>query len=151
MRPLLETILLLKKAPLFEMLRTDQLRHVVPVLEPTGWAAGERVFDLGETGDEMYFITRGRVGISLVPGNKPVNLVNQLAAGDYFGEMALLDDQVRSATVHVLEDSEALRLGREQLNGLLLTYPELGIGMLRAMSQRLRGLSMALVEAKREN
>jgi CRP-like cAMP-binding protein len=147
MRSLLETILLLKKAPLFEKLRTDELRHVVPVLEPIGWVKGERVFELGDAGDEMFFITRGRIGISLLPGPVPSHLVCELQAGDYFGEMALLDDQPRAATIHVLETTEALKLGREQLNGLLLAYPELAIGMLRALSQRVRGMNSALVEA----
>lgn len=148
MRSLLETILLLKKVPYFEQLRTDQLRHVVPVLEPTGWLTGERVFDLGDASAEMYVIVKGRVGVSTHADPTRRDYVIELGAGDCFGEMGILDDQPRSATIHVLEDSEALALAKEKFHGLLLSYPELGIGILRAISRRLRAVSAELAEAR---
>lgn len=142
----LERVLLLTKVPLFAYLRTDQLNRLVPLLEPVAWPKGVRVFDMGDTGLELYIIIAGRIGISVDPDpSKPV-YISELKAGDSLGEMALIDNERRSATAHVLEDTEALALDNEKFQGLLLSYPELGIGMLRALSQRLRALSPVLLK-----
>jgi len=127
-----ERVLLLTKVPLFTYLRTDQLNKLAPLLEPVAWPQGDRVFDMGDIGLEMYIITTGHIGVSVDPNPDldPTQcaFINELRAGDILGEMALIDN--------------------EQLRGLLMSYPELGIGMLRALSQRLRLMSPAL--AKRE-
>lgn len=146
MQILIERILLLKRVPFFELLRTDQLRYVAPILEPIAWVAGERVFDLGAPGHEMYIIVKGRVGISLSANPEDKSFVAEIREGDCFGEMGILDDLPRSASAHVLEDTEALALGKEKLHGLLLSYPELGVGMLRALSRRLRLVNNVLRE-----
>lgn len=131
-----EIILLLKKVPFFELLRTDQLHRIVSILEPTGWAKGERVFEKGDSADSMYLVVLGNVGVSL--HGEQDQLVATFCGGDFFGEMGILDDMPRSATAHVLENTEALMLEKEKLYGLLRAYPELGIGMLKALSRRVR-------------
>lgn len=146
MQPLFDRILLLKRVPFFALLRTDQLRHIAPVLEPAGWAAGERVFDKGDVSDCMYILLSGRVGITLHDDPESTDYVVQLTQGDCFGDMGLLDDLPRSATAHVLETAEALSLSRERLQGMLLAYPELGISMLAALTGRLREANEARVK-----
>lgn len=150
MHSILESILLLKQVPIFEMLRTDQLRYAVPLLETVEWVRGERVFDLGEPSDDMYIIVSGRVGISVNPDPTKKIFIAEIKAGECFGEMGILDELPRSATVHVLEDTKALALGKEKLRGLLLAYPEFGLGMLRAMSLRLRTASSALAQSREQ-
>lgn len=144
----LERVLLLKRVPVFTLLRTDQLARVAPLLDIAGWTAGTRVFDKGDPGGEMYIIVTGRVGISLHDDPAAKDFVAELGDGEYFGEMGILDDLPRSATAHVLAYTEALALGREKLIGLLTAYPELGIGMLRALSRRLREANAGLVARK---
>ena len=144
MQALFERVLLLKRAPFFELLRTDQLRYIAPVLEPVGWVAGERVFYKGEPGSKMYIIVNGRVGVSLHDDTERTDFVAEMQDGACFGEMGILDDLPRSATVHVLEDTQALALSKEKLDGLLMSYPELGVGMLRALSRRLREANASL-------
>ena len=139
-----ERVLLLTKVPLFAYLRTDQLNKLAPLLEPVAWPQGARVFDMGDIGLEMYIITAGHIGISVEPNSSQHAFINELKAGDILGEMALIDNEPRSATAHVLEDTQALALDKEKLRGLLMSYPELGIGMLRALSQRLRSMSTIL-------
>lgn len=140
----IERVLLLTKVPLFAYLRTDQLSRMAPLLEPVAWTKGTRIFDMGDIGLEFFIITEGRIGISVDPDPSRQVFINELKAGDSLGEMALIDNQPRSATAHVLEDAQALALEKEKLHGLLMSYPELGIGMLRALSQRLRALSSKL-------
>lgn len=140
----LERVLLLTQVPLFAQLRTDQLNRLAPLLEPVVWPKGSRVFDMGEPGSELYVITAGRIGISIDPDPARQVFIHTLQAGDSLGEMSLIDNEPRSATAHALEDTEALALEKEKLHGLLMTYPELGVGMLRALSLRLRTLTPQL-------
>lgn len=135
---LFERILLLTKVPWFASLRTDQLRFIAPVLEPVAWVRGEIIFHRGEPGAHMYLVTAGSVGISLDEALTSNNFVARMGPGECFGEMGILDDLPRSATAIALEDTDALGLEKEKLRGLLLTYPELGISMLKALSRRLR-------------
>lgn len=139
-----ERVLLLTKVPLFTYLRSDQLNRLAPLLEPVGWPKGVRIFDMGDIGLEMYIITSGRIGISLNPDPSQQDFIVELKEGEILGEMALIDNEPRSATAHVLEDTQALALDKEKLRGLLMSYPELGISMMRALSQRLRAVKTIL-------
>lgn len=150
MSSLIEHIMLLKRVPFFEGLRTDQLRYVATALEPIEWLPGNRVFDMGEPGEEMYIIVSGRIGISILSDPNSKEFVAEIKDGDCFGEMGILDDLPRSATAHVLEHTAALALAKERLRGLLASYPEIGIGMLRAMSRRLRTANAMLAQARAE-
>lgn len=135
---LFERIMLLKGVPLFELLRTDQLRHLAAALDPVAWPGGEVIFETGEAGDAMYIIVSGKVGISLGDTPSFENFIVELGAGEFFGDMAILDDQPRSASAVTVEGTEAYSLSKEKTRSLLLAYPELGTGMLRALSRRLR-------------
>jgi CRP/FNR family cyclic AMP-dependent transcriptional regulator len=138
---LFDRIVLLKGVPFFELLRTDQLRHLAAALEPIAWPRREVIFEHGEAGDAMYIIISGKVGISLGETPSFEDFIAEFGAGEFFGEMAILDDQPRSASVVTVEDTEAYSLGKDKTRGLLLAYPELGTGMLRALSRRLRANS----------
>lgn len=139
-----ERVLLLKRVPWFELLRTDQLRQLAALLEPAGWAAGETIFGRGDPGAHMYIVVSGQIGISLSEPDRRSDFIAMIGTGECFGEMGLLDDLPRSATAVSVVDSEALALEKEKLRGLLLAYPELGLSMLRALSRRLRACNQAL-------
>jgi CRP-like cAMP-binding protein len=141
-----DRILLLTRVPLFAYLRTDQLSRLAPLLEPVAWPKGARVFEMGDLGLEMYIIISGRIGISVDPDPGKEIFIAELKEGDMLGEMALIDNEPRSATAHVLENTQALALEKERLHGLLMSYPELGVGMMRALSQRLRALNPILAK-----
>ena len=145
---LFERIVLLKGVPFFQLLRTDQLRQLATLLEPVAWVEGDQVFEHGELGDAMFVVVSGLIGISTSTPPDCNTLVARMGPGDCFGEMALLDDRPRSATACVLTNTEAYSLNKERLRGLLLSYPEMGLGMLRAMSGRLREANLALIEAR---
>ena len=137
-------ILLLKKTPVFSEVNTADLRFVVQALEEEWYFTGERVFDIHDQGEHMYFILEGKVGISIDPDPRRQIYVATLGPGDAFGEMNLLNSLPRSATAHVLENSRLLALEKNRLRGLILSYPELGLGMLTAFSQRLRDAEQQL-------
>ena len=138
MPDLFDRILLLKRSPVFSRVATDDLRYVAQALEEEQYFTDDLIFEVNAQGDHLYLLVSGRVGISLDTDSSSRTFIVTLGPGDCFGEMNLLDDQPRSATAHVLEDSTVLALAKARLRGLILSYPELSIGMLRSLSLRLR-------------
>jgi len=138
MPDLFDRLLLLKKSPVFSQVATDDLRRVAQALEEQRYFAGDRVFEINAQGDHLYLLVSGYVGISIEADSSRTNFITRLGPGDCFGEMNILDDLPRSATAHVIEDSTVLALDKSRLKGLILSYPELSIGLLRSLSLRLR-------------
>lgn len=144
MTGLFDRILLLKAAPVFASVYTEDLRVVASELEEEVCFAGERIFDINEPSERMYIIEKGKIGISILPDPTVKTFVATLGPKECFGEMGLFDDSPRSATAHVLEDSTLLALEKAKLRALLLRYPELALGMLRGLSLRLREVNRKL-------
>jgi len=138
MADLFDRILFLKQSSVFSKVTTDDLRHVAQALEEDVFFAGERVFDINDQGDHLYIVTEGKIGISIDPDPSKKEFVAFIGQGEAFGEMNLVDDLPRSATAHVIEDTRVLALEKSRLSGLLLSYPEISIGMMRALSLKIR-------------
>lgn len=136
---LFEKILLLKNSDIFEQISTDDLRFVADALEERMYLMGDAVFEKDDRGDNMYVIVSGKIGISLDKNTDAY--VATMSAGECFGEMNLLDDLPRSASAIVIEDATVLELSRPELRGLIMSYPELGLGMLKSISLKLRKTS----------
>lgn len=145
MPDLFERLILLKESSIFSMVVTDDLRRVAQAMDEHRYFAGERVFEVNDMGDHLYVLVSGKVGIRIRCQRDDCLQIAELGPGDCFGEMNLLDDLPRSATAYVLEDCVALSLDKGRLRGLLLSYPEIGIGMLRSLSLRLRDAQGRLV------
>ena len=120
------------------MVSTDDLRMVAQALETQQFFKDDRIFEINDQGDHLYILISGKVGISIDPDISANSYIATLEAGDCFGEMNLLDNLPRSATAHVLEDATILSLDKSRLRGLMQSYPEISIGMLRSLSLKLR-------------
>ncbi len=144
MSDLFERILLLKQAPIFSKVSTEDLRVVAHELEEEACFIGERVFDINDPSDRMYIIEYGKIGISLEtnPGKK--EFIVELGAKECFGEMGMFDDKPRSATAYVIEDSGLLALEKSKLRALIINYPELSLGIMGSISSRLRDANLRL-------
>ena len=138
MADLFDRILFLKKSDIFSKVLTDDLRYIAEALEEDEFSAGERVFDINDQGDQLYIVTEGKIGISINPDPSVKEFVTYIGSGEAFGEMNLIDHLPRSATAHVIVDTKVLTLEKSRLRGLLLSYPEISFGMLRALSLRIR-------------
>ena len=145
---LFDRILMLKRSQVFSEVSTESLRIVAHELVEESYLPGERVFDIDEQGDHMYLVVSGSIGISLNTNPEVKEYVVELREGDCFGEMGMLDDLPRSATAHVLEDSLLLVLEKSRLLGLISSYPELALGILRSLSIRLRETNQRVLESK---
>ncbi len=133
---LFEKIRLLKQSSIFNGVETDDLRFVAELLEQEVVFKGENIFEVNDYGNEMYIVISGKVGIAINKTDK--HYISELSAGDCFGEMNLLDGLPRSATACAIEDTQLLSLSKTNLRGLILSYPEISLGMLRSLSLRLR-------------
>ena len=148
MPDLFDRLILLKKSPIFSMVTTDDLRVVAQAMEKQEYFAGERIFEIGDQGDHLYIIVSGKVGISLESKLSSKSYIATLSSGDCFGEMNLLDDLPRSATAEVMEDTTLLSLEKTRLRGLIQSYPDMSVGMLRSLSLRLRDVNQKLMKEK---
>jgi CRP-like cAMP-binding protein len=146
MPDLFERLLLLKQSPIFSMVVTEDLRLVAQALETQQFFKGDHIFEINDQGDHLYILISGKVGISIDPDPSATTYIATLEAGDSFGEMNLLDNQPRSASAHVLEDAMVLSLDKTRLKGLMQSYPEISIGMLRSLSLRLREANRKIME-----
>jgi CRP/FNR family cyclic AMP-dependent transcriptional regulator len=148
MPDIFDRLLLLKQSPVFSMVSTDDLRVVAQSLEKQEYFAGDHIFEINEQGDHLYILVSGKVGITIDKNPCSENYIALLGQGDTFGEMNLLDDLPRSATAHVLEDAAVLTLEKTRLRGLIQSYPDISIGMLRSMSLRIREVNLRFLSAK---
>ena len=128
-----ERLMYLRAIPTFRAVALETLRAVAEHLVAQRYPAGEAIVVEGEPGEHLYVVTEGRVAVS-VGGRR----VNELGPRQYFGEMALYDGGPRSATVAAAEDTTVLRLGRDALFRLGRQHPELLVGVIRVLSERLR-------------
>jgi len=114
---------------------------------------GTVLFREGELGRDMFIVQQGKVQVRKRVGNSE-RVLAELSAGEFFGEMALLIGQDRSATVEVIEDSKLLVVTPETFASLLKSDIEIALKMLKKMAARLRALDehleTALLEAKKE-
>src|SRR5437899_11078491 len=99
------TVETLRQVPLFESLDDEAAKKLFGLLESLGCKANSFLFRAGEAGDAMYIIERGKVRICVQATDGHEVTLTELGRGDFFGEMALLDGQRRSADAVVAEDS----------------------------------------------
>lgn len=148
MADIFDRLILLKQSSVFSMVNTDDLRVVAQSLEEQDYFAGDRVFEIHDQGDHLYLLVTGKIGVSIDENPTSENYIVVLESGDTFGEMNLLDGLPRSATAHVIEDATVLTLEKNRLRGLIQSYPDISIGMLRSLSLRIREVNDRFLAVK---
>lgn len=146
MPDLFEKVLLLKSSDIFNEINTEDLRFVADALEQEQYFSGDHIFEKNDRGEYMYLVIEGEVGIALEKNSN--EYVATMSSGECFGEMNLLDDLPRSASAVVVKDATLLKLSRARLRGLIMSYPELGLGMLKSLSLKLRETSKLVANNK---
>src|SRR5262249_11929262 len=120
---------------LFAGLTQDALEALVQKLTLITLAQDEVLFHEGDPGDALYVIVEGEVAVS-AEGPPRVEMA-RLSGGAFIGEVALMTDQPRSATVSAVTDAELLRIDRKTLSGVLATHGEVLAAVLRFVRDRL--------------
>jgi voltage-gated potassium channel len=128
--------------PLFASLDATHIANIAHLLKTQVLPARQVVVRRGDSADAMFFIMAGEVEVDVLPN--PV----RLGKGQYFGEIALIKDTVRTATVTTLSECQLLSLGVSDFRRLMAQYPDLKTAIERVADERLRQVSgMAKPEA----
>ena len=111
---------ILKNIPFFAELSDEDLQAVIDNIQMQYFAADHVIFEQGDIGDMMYIIKRGQVQVL-----RDNTILATLSDGQFFGEMALVSDEPRNATIKTITDLEALILKKEDFRHLLETNPSI--------------------------
>jgi len=130
---------ILKTVPIFRMLGKESIDFIVERLKFKTYEAEETVCKVGDPGDTMFIIISGGVKICIYSKDeKEEQVVANLGSGDYFGEMALLTGETRSASVITTEPSEMFLLYKNDFDVILERFPSISLSMGKIVSKRLR-------------
>ena len=133
MIPVIERVMILKGSQLFRYLPGHDLAGIASLARVVHLEAGETVFTQGDAGDAFYMVVQGAVRI--VRGSTELAL---LGPREGFGEMAILDQETRSATAVATEPTTLLRIERDAFDRLIEQNPSVARGIYRTLTQRLR-------------
>jgi CRP-like cAMP-binding protein len=133
-----ETWQLLRRVSIFSDLTPDGLRDLSHRMRVREYPKDSLIVGADDPGDALYVVARGRVKIVLYGESGREVILSIMKSGDFFGEMALLDNQPRSASVIALDDAMVLVLDRENFRRHLAAHPTTSLAILAEMSRRLR-------------
>jgi CRP-like cAMP-binding protein len=132
---------------LLEPLAASARAEVLGAAVPKRFRRGETVVREGEPGESLHLVRSGRLAVRVSTPDGATATLTVISAGDYFGELALLGDHVRTATVVALEPGETLVLTRSSFDALRRSHPGVERVLTEALSRRVQELSAALLEA----
>jgi CRP/FNR family transcriptional regulator len=122
----------------FSELGEEELARVAEVAVPRQFVAGEVVFREGDESSTCYVVRNGRArALREHPDGRSITLAN-FGPGDIFGELAMFDDERRSATIETLEDTEAIAILGGDMRRLLSEHAEIAVKLLASLGRRLR-------------
>jgi signal transduction histidine kinase len=113
-------------------------------------ASGDRICAEGEPGYTFYVILSGRVQVSKFLELGTQRLLRELTPGKFFGELALLEDAPRTASIDALEETTLLCITKDDFQGLINAHPEIALPITRAVSARLRDSDQRAIQELRE-
>jgi CRP-like cAMP-binding protein len=129
---------MLRKVPLFSQLSDQDIARLAEVARERTYPKNAVIVFEDDPGDALYLVIRGQVKVVLIGEDGREVILSVLKEGDCFGEMALIDDQPRSAHVIAMEDADVLVLRREDFQRKLTELPGIALALLRTLSRRLR-------------
>src|SRR4051795_6257420 len=139
-----DTAALLGRVPVFEGLGPAELARVADVAVPRSFSAGEIVFREGDDSDTCYVVRAGHArAVREHADGRQITLAT-FGPGDFFGELAMFDDERRSATVEAVDALDALGIPGVDMRALLSRHPEIAVKLVIALGRRLRAANERL-------
>jgi CRP-like cAMP-binding protein len=133
-----EVVGLLGQVPVFEVLGREELGRIAEVAVPRSFGGGEVIFREGDASDTCYIVRSGHArAIREHSDGRAITLAN-FGPGDIFGELAMFDDERRSATVEAIEDMGAVAILGQDMRRLLREHPDISLKLVIALGRRLR-------------
>jgi HEAT repeat protein len=135
---LLERVIFLRKVPLFEELSPSDIKHIAEVASEHAYPDGEVIAEQGAQGDEMHIVVSGEIGVVRADdGSAPVEIARRFA-GEYVGEMAIISDEPRVASLVCAGPVRTLSLDRRRFERILRERPAASLAVMRVLCDRLR-------------
>jgi len=136
-----DTIALLARVPTFEALGPGELTHVAEVAVPRSYEPGQVVFREGDQSDTCYVVKHGHArAIREHADGRSITLAN-FGPGDIFGELAMFEDEKRSATIETLDAVEAVAILGADMRRLMREHPGIAVGVVVSLGRRLRAMN----------
>lgn len=139
-----DRVALLGTVPILAGLSEEDLTAVAAVSISRTFRAGEVVFREGDGGDTCYIVRSGLARAVRQHSDGRSITLSHFGAGDIFGELAMFDEEPRSATVDVIEDAEVVAIPGRDMQRLMREYPEITVKLNAALAQRLRATNERL-------
>ncbi len=134
----MDTVSFLNKVPLFQSLNKKQTEQLASWLVKREFAAGQTIVEQGKGGEGFFIIVSGKAEATRTKSDGSKIIVNEFGPTDYFGELALLDDGIRTATVVAKEKVDCLVLVRWDFLAKLETNAEMAVKILQELARRFR-------------
>lgn len=135
----------LRRLPLFSSLAEEDLERLCEMAEPLTARSGDVLIREGSPGDAVYIVVDGEFEVTKQAGEHELAITRR-GLGEVIGEMSLLDDSPRSASVRALQDSHVLRIGRDAFEALLSASPSARKAILQSVGGRLRSIESTLMQ-----
>ena len=129
---------LLRTVPVFAEVGDADLEKLATLATRKRYPKDGVVFFENEAGDTLFMIAEGRIKVTILGDDGREIILSVLGPGEFFGEMALLDNEPRSATTIAAEDSELLSLSRADFEGVLSHHPGIMASLIKTLTARLR-------------
>ena len=136
---------ILSRVSLFSHLKSRDLKRIAKLSRHCTYTRGEKIISEGEQDGSLFVIISGEVEVIKNLGQKSEKCLRRLGPLCYFGEMALIDDLIRSASVVAGKDTSALCIDQWDLRQEIVKYPVLAIELLQMLNRRIRALEKSFV------
>ncbi len=137
---------ILTRSPLLRDLPEEPVARLAAAARRRTYKRGEVIFHLGDPGDSLFILESGRVKVYTYAESGDETILSIIGPGECFGELALIDEQPRSATIQAMERVEALTIGRQAFRSVIREYPQAAEYLLRAMARRIRYLTEVVAD-----
>ena len=136
----MERMIHLVQISLFSGLQARELTAIASIVEEKTIPAGTTIIEEGAPGESLYLILKGKVSVIKNRGTPQELHLADIEQDDYFGEMALFDNQPRAATVVAQEETQVLEVSRFEFEELMKAFPRIAIHACTEFTQRIREL-----------
>ncbi len=143
-----EKILLLKEIDIFSGLTASELAAIASVTEEMALARDQDVIKQNSIGETVYLIIEGRVSVIMVKEDGNESIIDEMDSGAAFGEMALIDNSPRSATIRTITPCRFLMLHKQEFKETAMEFPRISLQICSVLSQRIRHLHSLVQEKK---
>jgi uncharacterized membrane protein len=141
----------LARVPLFKRLEPHELEHLAEEVDQVNYKTGDTIFHEHDRGDALYILEEGTVRIWVFDDDVKEVTLAELKAGDFFGELAVLDRGERSSSATAITDVHLHRLSSDDFQQFLIEHPDAAIDVICEIAQRMRQTNLLVTQRASRN